>query len=343
MLSAGVAFQQQFWPISGSVKRLSRASIPHPTSGFPCGSNRRALSPARGARSAGGTAAGFDPEVRRSRNRQGRSDERCGLEQKARGYLSSSPLEDEPPEDQDGVVPAEGLGEAQLGPAGAGAGAGVGAASGAAGLGAAGLGVAGLAAGAAFFAVAFLADFLADFLAAFLAFFADFFADFLDDFLPDFFFAIISFFLLFLVLPLFFFLPLAIVILLLPPINVYRAFQVVRLNRGANAQFNPGRGPPVAQSRSSTVCTTGTDVPPAICTMHPILPAAIMSGLTFAILATFRSRNLFAMSGWRMLYVPAEPQHKWLSGTSFTTNPLLESNSFGACVIFCPCCSEQAE
>ena len=26
------------------------------------------------------------------------------------------------------------------------------------------------------------------------------------------------------------------------------------------------------------VCTTGTDVPPAICTMHPILPAAIMSG-----------------------------------------------------------------
>ena len=259
--------------------------------------------------------------------------------------------------DQDGVVPAEGLGEAQLGPAAAGAGAGVGAASGAAGLGAAGLGAAGLAAGAAFLAVAFLAafladffgaafdflaDFFADFFADFLAFFADFLADFLEDFLPDFFFAIISFFLLFLLLP-FFFLPLAIVVLLLPPINVYRAFQVVRPNRGAKAQFDPGRGPPVAQSRSSTVCTTGTDVPPAICTMHPILPAAIMSGLTFAILATFRSRNLFAMSGWRMLYVPAEPQHKWLSGTSFTTNPFLESNSFGACVIFCPCCSEQAE
>src|SRR6266436_1268814 len=182
MLSAGVAFQQQFWPISGSVKRLSRASIPHPTSGFPCGSNRRALSPARGARSAGGMAAGFDPEVRRSRNRQGRSGGRCGLEQKARGYLSSSPPEDEPPEDQDGVVPAEGLEEAQLGPAGAGAGAGVGAASGAAGLGAAGLGaaglgvaglgVAGLAAGAAFFAVAFLADF---FGAAAFDFLADFF------------------------------------------------------------------------------------------------------------------------------------------------------------------------
>ena len=239
-----------FGRFPGSVKRLSWASIPHPTSGFPCGSNRRALSPAHGARSAGGTAAGFDPEVRRSRNRQGRSGRRCGPEQKARRYLSSSPLEDELPEDQDGVVPPEELGEAQLGPAGAGAGAGVGAASGAAGLGAAGLGVAGLAAGAAFFAVAFLAafladffgaaafdflaDFFADFLAAFLAFFADFFADFFEDFLPDFFFAIISFFLLFLLLPLFFFLPLAIVILLLPPIKVYRAFQVVRLNRGAN-------------------------------------------------------------------------------------------------------------
>ena len=35
-----------------------------------------------------------------------------------------------------------------------------------------------------------------------------------------------------------------------------------------------------------------------------------------------------------MLYVPAEPQHKWLSGTSFTTNPFLESNSFGACCDF---------
>jgi hypothetical protein len=66
-------------------------------------------------------------------------------------------------------------------------------------------------------------------------------------------------------------------------------------------QFDPGRGPPVAQSRSSIVCTTGTDVPPAICIMHPILPAAIMSGLTVAMLASFRSRNLVAMSGWRML------------------------------------------
>jgi hypothetical protein len=48
MLSAGVAFQQQLWPIAVSVKPLLEAlstSI-HSTSGFPCGSNRRALNPA---------------------------------------------------------------------------------------------------------------------------------------------------------------------------------------------------------------------------------------------------------------------------------------------------------
>jgi hypothetical protein len=189
-----------------------------------------------------------------------------------------------------------------------GAGAGFGAAIGAAGLGAAGLGAAGFGAAAFFLARLFLAlAFLADFFgaAAFLAdFFADFlafFADFLEDFFAVFFFAATSFLLFLAFLP-FFFLPLAIVVLLLPLIHVYRAFQVVRLKRrGPIDQFNPGRGPPVAQSRSSIVCTTGTDVPLAICTMHPILPAAIMSGLTIAILATFRSRNRFAMSGWRML------------------------------------------
>src|SRR4029077_11442349 len=115
------------------------------------------------------------------------------------------------------------------------------------------------------------------------------------------------------------------------------------INQFNPGPVNPGFGPPVAQSRSSIVCTTGTDVPPAICTMHPILPAAIMSGLTVAILAIFRSRNLLAMSGWRMLEVPAEPQHQLLSATSFTLNPFWESNSFGSAVIFCPCCSEQAE
>ena len=257
---------------------------------------------------------------------------------------------------------------AQLGVEGADSGSGAGAATGAAGLGflgldtlglgaGAGAAATGMAAGAAFFAGRFLAlaflaaffgaaalDFLAVFFADFLAFFAGFFAAFFEDFLADFFFAVRSFFLVFLLfLSFLLFLPLAIVILLLPLIHVYRAYRIVRLHAGPIDQFNPGRGPPVAQSRSSIVCTTGTDVPPAICTMHPILPAAIMSGLTIAMLATFRSRNLLAMSGWRMLYVPAEPQHKWLSGTSFTTNPLLESNSFGACVIFCPCCSEQAE
>jgi hypothetical protein len=176
-------------------------------------------------------------------------------------YLSSSPPEDDgfdevsPPEcPHDGAgLDAAGLGAAQLGAAGggvgaglgAGAGAGLGAAIGAAGFGAGGFGAGGLAAGAAFFfAVAFLApafladffgaaafDFLADFFADLLAFFADFF----EDFFADFFLAVTALFLAFLAFLLFLlFFPLAIVILLLPPINVYRAFQVVRLGRGAN-------------------------------------------------------------------------------------------------------------
>jgi hypothetical protein len=120
-----------------------------------------------------------------------------------------------------------------------------------------------------FFGTDFFADFLAAFFADFLAFFADFLADFFEDFFADFFadffFAVRSFFLFFLsFLPFLFFLPLAIVNLLLPPINVYQAFQVVRFRTGPIDQSNPGRGPPVAQSRSSIVCTTGTDVPPAI-------------------------------------------------------------------------------
>jgi len=183
-----------------------------------------------------------------------------------------------------------GLGVAQLGGDGAGVGAGA----------AAAFFFGALFFAAVFFFAAFFGaaafDFLADFFADFLAFFADFLADFF----ADLFFAATTFF--FLAFLDFFFLPLAIVVLLLPPNNVYRA----SLSRPAYRarpmdQLNPGRGPPVAQSRSSIVCTTGTDVPPAICTMHPILPAAITSGLIIAMLATLRSRSLFAMSGWRRL------------------------------------------
>jgi hypothetical protein len=58
-------------------------------------------------------------------------------------------------------------------------------------------------------------------------------------------------------------------------------------------------------------------VPAAICVIQPILPAAITSGLTerhcdFAL--TQPVRKLL----WRMLYVPAEPQHK-PSGTLHET------------------------
>jgi hypothetical protein len=163
-----------------------------------------------------------------------------------------------------GVAGAE-LGPAQLG-AGAGAGAGVatcvGAGGAAAGFGAAGfragLGAAGVAAaaGAAFlagrflalaffadFLTDFLADFFADFLADLAAFFADFlaffpaffeafFEDFFEVFLADFFFAISTFFFLaFSFLPFLFFFPLAIVTLLLPPINLYRSLSIGRFKR----------------------------------------------------------------------------------------------------------------
>jgi hypothetical protein len=166
---------------------------------------------------------------------------------------------------------AGGLGAAQLGAEGAGAGFGAGAGLGAgAGFGAAtgatgGFGASGLATAAAgaacffagrFLAAAFLAgffgaaalDFLADFFADFLAFFTDFLADFwaafladfFEDFFAVFFFAVRSFFLFFLFfLSFLLFFPLAIVILLLPPINLYRSISIERLmssafSRGAN-------------------------------------------------------------------------------------------------------------
>jgi hypothetical protein len=75
-----------------------------------------------------------------------------------------------------------------------------------------------------FFGAAFLADFFADFLAFFADFFADFLADFFADFLADFFFAVRSFLLFLAFLP-FFFLPLAIVVLLLRLSRVYRALK----------------------------------------------------------------------------------------------------------------------
>jgi hypothetical protein len=62
-----------------------------------------------------------------------------------------------------------------------------------------------------------------------------------------------------------------------------------------------GLRPPVAQSISSTVWTTGIAVPAAICVMQPILPAAIASGASLSIFPTLRSRNLLAMSGCKML------------------------------------------
>jgi hypothetical protein len=269
----------KLWPISESVKRLSEREV---TSDL-LEADRTAWPVDRRIESVAGRGA---------LNRKAAAIAAALITWPGIGtYLSSSPLEDdglgevspaECPHDGAGLA-AAGLGAAQLGAAGGGVAAGLGAGAGlGADIGAAGLGAGGLAAGAAFFfaavflAPAFLADFfgaaafdfLADFFADFLAFFADFFADFLADFFEDFFadFFFIRLFLAFLAFLLFLlFFALAILILLLPPINVYRAFQVVRLSSaGPIDQFNPGRGPPVAQSRSSIVCTTGTDVPPAI-------------------------------------------------------------------------------
>jgi len=135
-----------------------------------------------------------------------------------------------PPSDEDEPHDGAGLGAGLLGVAqlcaGAGSAAGAGAGAGAA-LGAAAFFGALFFLGALFFA-AFLADFfgaaffafLADFLAAF---FADFLAVFFEAFFADFFFAITDFlaFLAFLLFLLFF--ALAIVILLLPPIDFRRS------------------------------------------------------------------------------------------------------------------------
>jgi hypothetical protein len=70
-----------------------------------------------------------------------------------------------------------------------------------------------------------------------------------------------------------------------------------------SAQTSSAAGfrPPVAQSINSTVWTTGTAVPAAICVIQPILPAAITSGASFSIFPTLRSRNLLAVSGCKML------------------------------------------
>ena len=58
-----------------------------------------------------------------------------------------------------------------------------------------------------------------------------------------------------------------------------------------------GACPPVAQSRSSTVCTTGSAVWAAICTMHPILPAATNAAPVLSIATALRAPSAPAKSG----------------------------------------------
>lgn len=77
------------------------------------------------------------------------------------------------------------------------------------------------------------------------------------------------------------------------PQNRLQAFPVRSIAAGAD--------PPVAQSASSIGCTTGIEVPAAICIMQPRLPAAITSGSVFSIFVILRSRNRFANSGCNKL------------------------------------------
>jgi hypothetical protein len=68
-------------------------------------------------------------------------------------------------------------------------------------------------------------------------------------------------------------------------IAVLRSFRRQPPMRSFNGS---GGGPPVAQSISSTVCTTGIAVPEAIWAMQPMLPAAITSGAVFSMLPILR-------------------------------------------------------
>ena len=71
---------------------------------------------------------------------------------------------------------------------------------------------------------------------------------------------------------------------------------IVAWDQQAGAK-DSGLGPPVAQSNSWTVWTTGIAVPEASWVMQPMFPAAITSGAVVAIFASLRSRNLFASEG----------------------------------------------
>src|SRR5690606_6053889 len=62
-----------------------------------------------------------------------------------------------------------------------------------------------------------------------------------------------------------------------------------------------GSGPPVAQSRSSTVCTTGSALKRAIWVMQPRLPAATPAAPVLSICAALRRPNVSAIAGCKRL------------------------------------------
>src|SRR3546814_15568196 len=66
-----------------------------------------------------------------------------------------------------------------------------------------------------------------------------------------------------------------------------------------------GFGPPVAQSSSSTVCSTGVPAPDAIWVMQPTLPVATATAAVRSMFAPLRSRRRVAPAGLGLLLVPA--------------------------------------
>ena len=74
-----------------------------------------------------------------------------------------------------------------------------------------------------------------------------------------------------------------------------------RQGRRRQAGRARGRGPPLAQSSSSTIWTTGRSVPAPICIMQPILPAAITWGAFASSVWTLRRLRSALISGCRRL------------------------------------------
>src|SRR6185369_9985056 len=88
--------------------------------------------------------------------------------------------------------------------------------------------------------------------------------------------------------------------------------------------------PRIEASRISTTCTIGRSWPLArnaapICSMHPGLVVAMMSGWASAIIVAFRSPSSAAIAGCTRLKIPALPQQMSLSATGTSVTPGIDA------------------